>query len=86
VAFFEDPAIVAMDPAVGDPAATGVGWAIPAAGNPHVAFSVPAMITINPHITALRRWGTALSDAGRWADANDNLRERSCRGQTKGKK
>jgi hypothetical protein len=55
VAFFEDPAIVAMDPAVGYPTCTVMGRAVPTAGNPYVAFAVPAMVTVDPDESALWR-------------------------------
>ena len=82
--FFEDPAIVAVDPAVGYPMRTLMGRAVPAAGNPDVVRAVPAMIAVNPNEAPLRGWRTALDDGGRRADSNYNLRKGSCRSQTKG--
>ena len=74
-----------MDPVMGDPMGTAMGRAIPAAGNPNVAATIPALISIDPHEAALRRWGTALDDACRGANANHNLRKRHCRSQTESK-
>jgi len=82
VAFDHDPAIVAVNPMVGDPMRTGMGWAIPTAWNPDVAATVPALISVNPHKAALRRRRTTLDDGGRRADANHNLRKGRCRRQT----
>ena len=82
VAFFENPAIVAVNPMMGNPVPTGVGWTIPAAGCPDVAIAVPAMVAVDPNISAIRRWWTALNDGGRRSDADHNLREGSGRSQT----
>ncbi len=85
VTFDQDPTAAAMDPVMPDPVSARVRRAIPATGNPYIAAAVPALITSNPHITALWRWRTALNDWGRWANANHDLRKRSGRRQTKGK-
>jgi len=86
VAVYEDPAAAAVNPVVGNPARMRMRWAVPAAGNPNVASTVPALVTIDPDESALWRWGTALDDGSGWADANHDLRKRRCRGETKGKK
>ena len=73
--FNQDPASVAMNPAMRDPTATRMWWAVPAAGNPDIAAIVPAMIAVNPNESALGRWRAALNNWGRWANANHDLRE-----------
>jgi hypothetical protein len=75
VAFYQDPTIVAVDPVMGYPVCAGMWRTIPAAGDPDVAGAIPAVITIDPNKAAFGRWGTALNDRGRWADANHNLRK-----------
>jgi hypothetical protein len=75
VAFDQDPAAAAVDPVVGNPVRAGMGWAIPAAGDPDVTGAVPAMITGDPHKAAIGRRRTALNDGGRWANANHHLRK-----------
>ena len=84
VAFNEDPAAVAVNPVVGNPMRTGMGWTIPAAGDPDVAAAVPALISVNPHKATLWRPAALFDDDGWGANANDNLRKRSCRSQTEG--
>jgi len=75
VTFYHDPAIVAVNPMVSYPARAGMGWTLPAAGDPDVAASVPSLITVNPDEATLG-WPAALfDDDGRGANANHNLRK-----------
>ena len=73
--FDHDPTVVAMNPVMGDPTRAGMGWTVPAAGDPDVACAIPALITVNPYEAALRRWRAALDDGGGRANANHNLRK-----------
>jgi hypothetical protein len=75
VAFDQNPTIVVVNPAMGNPVRAGMGWTIPAAGNPDVVPAVPAVIAINPNESPLRCRRAALNDGGRWANANHNLRK-----------
>jgi hypothetical protein len=84
VAFYEDPAATAMNPVMCCPMRARMRRTVPATGNPDVAGSVPALIAVDPHEAALRRWGTALDDGRRRANANHNLRKGSRRRQTEG--
>jgi hypothetical protein len=75
VSFDEDPAIVAVDPVMGYPVCAGMWRTVPAARDPDVAGAIPAVISVDPNKAALWRWGTALNDRCRWADANHKLRK-----------
>ena len=86
VAFYEDPTAAVMDPVMRNPARSWMRWTVPAAGNPDVALTVPAVVPVNPYESALWQRGTAFDDGGRWSDANNDLCKGSCRSQTKGKK
>ena len=67
--------IVMFYPPVSNPARTGMGRTLPAAGNPDEAGAIPAVIAIDPHETTLR-WPAALfNDDGRRRNADYNLRK-----------
>ena len=67
--------IVMFYPPVRDPARSGMGRALPAAGNPDVAYAIPAMIAVDPHETTLRRPAALFMHRRRWANADHNLRK-----------
>jgi hypothetical protein len=73
--------IVMFYPPVRYPARAGMWRTLPAAGNPDVAFTIPAMITVDPHETTLRRPAALFNDRGRGANADHNLRKRCRREQ-----
>jgi hypothetical protein len=75
MAFDEDPAIVAVNPVVSYPTRAGMGRTIPAAGNPDIALTVPAVIPVDPHEAPFRRTAALFGDDGRGANANHNLRK-----------
>ena len=85
VPFLKHPAIVAMDPAMRFPPGARMGRTVPAAGNPYIAVAVPVMVAGDPHVAALRRWGATLNNRGWRSNADNDLRERNCRRQAKGK-
>jgi hypothetical protein len=82
VAFDEDPAFVAMDPAMGNPVSMGMGWALPATGNPDVAIAVPAVVAIDPDEFAAGGDGARFNDGGGWSDTDNDLRKGRSRQQS----
>jgi hypothetical protein len=54
---------------------TGMWRTVPAARNPDIGASVPAMIAVNPDITPIRGWRPVFDHRRRRPNANDNLRK-----------
>jgi hypothetical protein len=75
VPFNENPSIMVVDPAMGNPMRAGIRWTLPAAGNPNIATAIPAVIAVDPNESALGRSATDLDDGGRRPDPNYKLRE-----------
>jgi hypothetical protein len=75
VTFYEDIAAVAVYPVMGDPMRMGMGWTIPAAGNPDVAGPIPAVVSVDPNVFA--SWGRAarFDDGGGRSYADHDLRK-----------
>ena len=66
---------MAMNPMVPNPARMRMGRTLPAARNPNIVVAVPALVTVNPYKSRLRRHA-AIFNYVRWgAYANRNLRE-----------
>ena len=76
MAFYEDPATVALSPVCGHPLCVRMGRDNVAARDPDVAVTVPAMVPAGPDISFMRRRSRVLdNDRGR-SNADNNLRER----------
>jgi hypothetical protein len=64
---------MAANIAMSDPMRARMGLALIVTRNPHVAAAVPALITADPHIPAIRGRTGALDNHGRRPDANHDL-------------
>jgi hypothetical protein len=69
---------------VRDPDSAGVRRMNPAAVNPDVAVPVPAVITVVPDPTGMRRTVVTFNDRSRRVDANVDLRQGNSREQSDG--
>jgi hypothetical protein len=76
MSFDQDPSAVAMNPAMSDPDRTWMRRVIPAAGNPDIVRTIPAVITVDPHESSLRWWRTALHNRSRRPYPDVHLCER----------
>ena len=83
VPFHHFPVVSSVHPMVGNPALTRPRRVIPMATHPDIASAIPTLITIHPDISAIGRRGTTLDDWGRWSDADNNLRIRGRRQESK---
>jgi hypothetical protein len=61
--------IAVVDPLVGHPVRAGMGRTFPAARNPDVMVSVPAVIAVDPNEPTLGRISAALNDRRGRTDA-----------------
>jgi hypothetical protein len=85
VTFDQDPAVTAMLPAMRDPDRAMMRRADPVAVHPNVTVAIPAVITVNPHITLMRRTVVDLDDRLGRSHANYDLRKSSGRYETDSK-
>ena len=75
VTFLHLPVIAAVDPPVGDPTLPFMGRALPAAGSPDVVVAFPAVVAVDPHVSAIGRPAAFFVHGWRRSDANHNLRK-----------
>jgi hypothetical protein len=73
VSFLQLIMVAMAYPSVRNPTLVFMGWTLPAAGSPDVTAIFPAMITVDPHISTLRRPTALFNDRGRGANADHNL-------------
>jgi len=84
VPFYQDPAAVALFPAMSNPNRAGMRWMRPVALHPNIAPAVPAVIAVDPHPSGMRWTIVDFDDRRRRSDANhySNLGQCGCRRQT----
>jgi len=85
VALNQDPAVVAMNPAMGHPDRVGMRRSCPVSGNPDVARAVPLVVAGDPNPARMRRRAVMLDDGCRrpYMDHNPDLGHCSRRCETK---
>ena len=74
MAFHQYIAAVTLFPAMRDPNCSEMRGTNPAAVDPDVAVAIPAVITIIPHPTVMRRTVVNFNNWGWWSYANNHLR------------
>jgi hypothetical protein len=74
-----------MLPTMRNPVRSRMGRTIPTPRNPNIPRTIPAMISINPHILPARRRRTTLHNRCRRTHPNHNLRIRGDRHQSNSK-
>jgi hypothetical protein len=79
--FNQDPPVVTMNPAMGDPACVRVWGTIPTARNPDVAAAVPAVVAVDPDVLAAGTGTASFNDGSGRSNADHNLRKSGGRQQ-----
>jgi len=74
-----DPAVMTVNPAMGYPARVRVWGTIPAARNPDITGTIPAMVTIYPDVFGARPWAARFNDGSGRSNVDHNLRKSSGR-------
>ena len=75
VAFDQDILAMAVNPVVGDPALTPMGWLLVVAGRPDIMAAVVAVIAGLPYVSLPRRRTEPFVHRRGWPDANHDLRK-----------
>jgi hypothetical protein len=83
VPFFKYISTTAVDVPLGDPMHAGTRRMLIVAGSPDIVSAIPAVITPEPHVSAIRRHTGAFVHGRRRSDGNHYLRKRSRRNQSK---
>ncbi len=88
MSFDQHPFPVPVNPAVSHPVRVRMRRTLPVAVNPNIVIAFPAMVTVNPDKSRLRRHAALFNNRSRGAYANCNLRLRSrrnhCQSQSEG--